>query len=78
MSTALPARNPNNRRRCGAILARLVDDLLDYTGRFLKRHGMVSATIAVRLHEGRVVLVTHYVSARISLPSSVETRASVR
>ena len=41
------------------LLGRLIRNLLDYSQRFLDRHGLNTVAISVQFHEGRVVWVTH-------------------
>jgi len=41
------------------LLGRLIRNLLDFSQRFLERHGLHAVTISVQFHEGRVVWVTH-------------------
>ena len=59
-----PQTNKQLQRRVrGAILERLVADLLDYSQRLSSRKGLHDVAISVQLHEGKVVKVAHCNSA---------------
>jgi hypothetical protein len=59
MSKRRPGNVRKERRECPSIVERLVDDLLNYSQRFLDRHGLRQATLSIKLHEGEVVRVAH-------------------
>jgi hypothetical protein len=55
------------------IAARLVDDLLTYLPRLVRRHGLRKARISVNFHERHVVGVTCANSTTFRLPSASES-----
>jgi hypothetical protein len=50
------------------LLERLVEDLLEYSQRFIKRYALDSVEISVQFHAGRVAWVTHTYSTKFPIP----------